>query len=186
MKPKKISQEKISVDEAFTRHSKIVNRENTRRGLLLENVEDLVKMFDTQQYKVILGFDPEPHWSGYLAQVEVYYSRAEVERWRKIWRRLVQELKIKPEELILVPVTRLEDIARFVRSTNEAEEMLGAAKINTPQDWKDTLAKYNGQPTSLDCDHKGSKIFKICGKCGIKHVIEVNINALNESQNSKI
>lgn len=174
----------IDSQKAFERHQKIIDREKMRRQLLAENVFDLNEMFETQEYKVILGFDPPPVWSGYLSQIEIYYSRAKVERWRKIVEKLVKSFGFDIIELFDIPESRLEDIARNATTKEQVKELLLTAKTNTPQDWKDTLAEFKGLPTSLDCKHSAG-IFKICSKCGMKEKVELDIKEFEKLNEHK-
>jgi len=166
----RIKQKEINSEEAFTRHQRIGDRELQRRQLLAENIMDLNEMFESQGYKAILGFDPPPRWSAYLAQIEVYYSRAEVERWRKIVQRLVKDFGYELRDFLDIPVSRLQDIVSIATDKEKAKDLFYRARSNTPQDWKDTLCEFTGKPTSDECIHKMS-VWQICSKCGTKTCI---------------
>lgn len=177
---KKIQKDSINVDKAFDIHSKICDREVARRALLLDNIKDLVWMFETQSYKAILGFDPPPKWSGYLGMVEMYYSRAEVERWRKIYS-YFNNPAFEIDKLMKLPVTRLEDIARLNPDIPTAIDLVAQAEVLSSLDWKNTLAEKAGKPTSWDCQHT-FKIQEHCTRCGLNH----EIDAGNEQNNKKV
>ena len=158
-------------NEAFQRHQNICEREKQRKLLLIENIVDLVSMYNSEDYKLILGDENSP-WSGYLGQIEIFYSRAKVERWRKIWKQLISKWDFTPEELFEVPETRLEDICSIGVSKVHISELLEQAKQLTAHDWKIIVDKAKGKVTSEDCKHEDSKTFKICSKCGFKEKID--------------
>src|SRR3990167_4288092 len=154
---KQIKKEQINIDEAFNRHQDIAKREQMRRSLFLDNIRDLIKIFDGQEYKVILGNDPPPTWAGYLGQVEVYYTRTQIERWRKIFKVLCEQFKINELDLIEVPESRLGDISSIAINQDDAKELLAQAITCISQDWKDIVANKKGKPSSDECDHKGKE-----------------------------
>ena len=156
---------------AFNRHQTIIGREIARRRLFAENVLDLSEMFENQEYKVILGFDPPPQWSGYLSQVEVYYSRGQVERWRKIVKKLIKDFGFIIDEIVDIPEGRLEDITKISETKDEANELIVIAKTALPRDWKITINKRIGKPNPDDCEHKPEH-FAICKRCGNKEKIQ--------------
>ena len=165
MRRKQKEKLELNSEKAFERHQSIIRRELERRKLFLENISDLWEMFNTQEYKVILGLD-DAQWAGYLGEVAIYYTRSQVERWRKIWQKLEKELEIKPETFIDIPETRLADISNLVSSKEEVEDWFSKARTAIPLDWKNHLAEYRGKPTSEECKHnfQGYEICKICGE----------------------
>lgn len=152
--------------EAFLLHQNIIDRELIRRKLFLENVSDLVKMHKTKLYKIQIG-DKNAQWSSYLSQVELYYSRGEVEKWRNIFSNFVEKFAIDPLTFVDIPSSRLEEISRIAESKEKAEEYFHQARVLTPQFWKDFIAEVTGKPTSDEHDHKFS-MFRICKDCGLK------------------
>jgi len=178
MKYKPLDKEKINPDEAFETHQRICKRELQRRALLVENIIDLQKMFDKQLYKAILGFDPPPVWSGYLGLIEIYYTRSEVERYRKIFGYFVGEKKYKLEDILDIPVTRLENIVN-ANPTEKLDELLEQARQLTSLEWKNALAETMGKPTSWECKHS-MRLKQICSKCGIQHFVEVDKDIMNK------
>lgn len=193
-RPKTIKQEQIDAEKAFERHQMIGKRELLRRKLLAENILDLNEMYESQGYKAILGLDPPPQWSSYLGQVEVYYSRAEVERYRKIVQALVKTWGYNLDDFLDIPVTRLEDISKIIMDKNfigttgdekeRIDELFFQARNDASQDWRDTIAEFKGEQTSYDCQHKNMQVFEICSKCGKK--VHVNVKCNNESEDKTI
>lgn len=171
MKPFKIPRHKINAGEAFKRHERIAEREKVRRALFLDNVVDLVKMFDTQEYKAILGFGPDAKWSGYLALTEVFMARGEIEQWRKIYDTFVVKLGVDIGEFIDIPATRLLKIAQYAHTKDELLELMSHARTDTPQAWRDTCAEKSGRITSDQCSHLQKRTFEQCEKCGSKHQV---------------
>ena len=168
---KQVKKEDINFDKAFEVHSRICDREQARRALLVDNIKDLVWMFDTQSYKGMLGSNPPPVWAGYLGLVEIYYSRSEVERWRRIWH-YFQSIDVKLQDLFDVPETRLEDIAKIAPDSQKALELYGQAKVLGSLEWRNALAEFQGKPTSDECVHQ-FRVEQKCKKCGIIHPVEV-------------
>lgn len=169
MRPKKISLDKIDSTKAFERHQLISEREKMRRRLFLENVKDLFEMYETQQYRPILGADDTASWEAYLAQIEVFYTRSQVHRWQKLWKTLVKDFKIDPLDFIDVPESRLEDIEKTAGTADQARELIDQARtVSTSRDWHDIICEKLGKPTTETCKHSFG-IFRICGTCGLKH-----------------
>lgn len=184
MKIKKLTDKEIDGAKAFELHQKISNQEQMRRALFLSNVQAIEELYDTQGYKAILGYDPTPTWEAYLSQTEVFYSRAQIERWRKIYQKLVKEYGIDLIDYLEVPETRMEDISRLSLNKLDADELLHKAKVLTPQGWKDEISVRTGKANSLDCPHSKTKVYIQCVKCGVKH--EQDIGDKHESSDFKI
>ena len=153
--------------EAFTIHKNIVDRELLRRKLFIDNVSDLVKMHKMKLYKLQLGSE-DAEWSSYLSQVELYYSRGEIEKWRRIFSVFVEGFNILPDTFVDIPSTRLEDIASFATDRDFVNECFDSARVLIPQHWKDFVSKNKGKPTSDSHKHNFS-VFRICQGCGYKH-----------------
>ena len=156
--------------KAFELHSQIIANEQLRRKLLADNMLMLSNMHSQELYKCILG-DEEAPWSGYLAEVEVYYTRGKVARWIYIINHLIDEYNLDIKNLISIPESRLEEIARYATPENY-EDLLDNAKVQTPQDWRNTLLELKGKPTSETCEHIKVKKLSVCEDCGYKHQIE--------------
>ena len=169
MKKKAFSKDEIDAVEAFERNERIKDREKKRRVLFIENVIEIAMMHETQQYKAILGYSPPPRWSGYLAQLELYYSRSEIDRWRRIVQKLVQEFGIPIEDLVLIPSTRLRDVMNIAKDAKEAEEYCDLAKHQTPSEWSETVRDAKGLPTPSTCKHGHNAKYEICEDCGQKN-----------------
>ena len=170
MRIKKIPLEEINANEAFDIHSSIIEREKVRRELMISNVVDLVSLFDKQAFRAILG-DENGSWSAYLSQLEVWYSRGTVEKWRKIYSRLTKELQIEPFSYIDIPESRLEDIVKIVKDKDDANDLFSKAKLLIPGDWKSEIFERRGKPTQDECNHEEEEIMAICKKCGFKHKV---------------
>ena len=168
MKTKRKLLKDVNSQEAFDRHNEIKKRESMRRQLLALNIEDISKMYETQGYRVILGDDPTPPWTAYLAEVELFYSRAQVERWRRIYQKFVKEFELTLDKFFDVPETRLEDMSKVVKNKSEIDEWLNRALTATSLDWRNFIAEAMGKVTTEECEHK-FKIFEICNTCGTKH-----------------
>jgi hypothetical protein len=163
--------EKERADRAFALNTKIIENEQRRRALLIENIGLLSEVFEGEFYKEILG-DPEGTFAGFLGQVEVYYTRAEVMRYIKIRQKLVGEFGFDLKTLLDIPVTRLENVASYCESKESAEKMLDVAKVALSSDWRDEVNELRGKHTSTDHEHDFSKVVKICSICGRKQNVE--------------
>ncbi len=169
MKIKNIPLNQIDEIEAFERHQKIVERERMRREFLVENMRDIVSIFKTQQYKAILGDESAP-WSGYLAEVEVYYPRNKVEKWRRIIE-MFDSIGASLELSMGIPESRLDDLTQISISNKDSFiDWLSQAKTALPLDWKNFIAESKGKPTSENCQHSFKKL-EVCSICGVKHQI---------------
>jgi hypothetical protein len=170
MAKKRISLDELNTEEAFNRHQSIIQREEARRKLLIENIIDITNLFDSEEYKAIIG-DEDASWSAYLSQLEVFYSRSEVNTWRRVINKFVNEYAIPIEELATIPVSRMKDLLSICKPDMEKErvyEFIGIAKTALPLDWKNVIAEQKGIPTSDDCEHQFDTV-EICKKCGFKH-----------------
>lgn len=158
-------------DRGHSLNESIVRNELKRRELLVENIDALSEILDTQLYKVILG-DENADWSGYLAQLDVFYTRAEVNRFIKIKRKLQGEFGFNLKDLLDIPVTRLEDVASFAQSKEAAEKLLDIARVATSQDWKEEISSVRGKPIVTRDDGHTHEFQKVCKICGEKHNLE--------------
>jgi argininosuccinate lyase len=125
-------------------------------------------MYDENLYPAILGEGKDQKWSGYLGQIEVFYTRSQVERWRKIITKLVGEFKMNPDRLLEAPETRLANIADVAKTPEEAEVMFKQALVVPARDWKLIMCEKQGKESLEDCGHSDFKTYKICARCGFK------------------
>jgi len=153
--------------KAFEIDKSIKEDELKRRMLFISNIQKLIQMYDEDLYQFILGEGVEPKWSAYLADIEKFYSRGKIERWRKIITKLVTKFGIDINSIIYIPETRLEDIANNSNSKEEAEELITQAKVLTSLDFKNLLREKQGKPTTDECEHKMVE-YEICSICGVK------------------
>ena len=121
-------------EKAFSLHKHIEKNENLRRILLVKNIADLVEMYDNKYYQDILG-DEQGEWAGYLAQLEIYYTRNQVYTYTKVYRKLTQDLKIEPEQWLDLPITRLSECLSLLTKKNY-KEWFTKASILTSKDWQ--------------------------------------------------
>lgn len=163
-----ISEEKKG-EKAFNLHTQVIENEKLRRELFLQNIILLEEMRNQELYKDILG-DEKAKWSGYLGELEIFYSRWKVQRWIFIHQKLMNELGCQYNELLEIPESRLEEVARVAIQDN-VKDLLDKAKILLSLQWKDTLAELKGKPTSEICSHEFQK-YEVCKTCGIKHESE--------------
>jgi len=153
--------------KAFELDKSIKEDELKRRMLFISNIQKLIQMYNEDLYKFILGEGVEPKWSAYLADIEKFYSRTKVERWRRIVNRLLKEFEIDVNSIIYIPETRLEEIVRVSKTKEEAEALIMQAKVLTTLDFKNLLREKRGKPTTDECQHN-LVTYDICSKCGFK------------------
>lgn len=162
-------QEEQRGSKAFNLSQKVANNELERRRLFLENIKILREIRDEELYKDILG-DEHGKWAGYLGDVEVYYSRWQVQRWIFILERLVDGFGLDPSTFFDIPESRLEEIAQHANSSN-ATFLVDSARTLIPQAWRDTIAELKGKPTSEICHHN-YQVYEICRVCGSRHQVD--------------
>jgi hypothetical protein len=155
----------------FFLNQKIVENEKARRALLIENIDYLAEVLDAQLYKEILG-DEDSEWAGFLAQLDVWYTRAEVNRYIKLRRKLQLELGFDLKELLDIPLLRLEAIADHTKTKAEAEKLIEIASVATPRDWREEINTFLGKPTEDDGHEHDFKKFEVCKVCGLKHALD--------------
>lgn len=153
---------------AFAIHKQIEENEQKRRLLLAQNAQLLFKVFDEKYYKELLG-DEEAEWAGYLGQLELFYSRNQVDTYRKIYQKLTTQLGIAPDIWVDVPITRLFDLLPIVDEENYAEWFAAALSL-TKKDWNIELRKAKGLETEEDETHQHEDVlYAICRTCGRRH-----------------
>ena len=156
---------------AFKLNEELITGEKARRAILVRNIEILEEVLSKGLYRDILG-DPNAEWAGYLGSIDVYYTRAEVNRWIKIKRKLSDEFGIDLMDLLDIPVTRLEAIAGVAEDSNHAEELLGYARTNLPRDWNDLVRKLRGKHTIDDGHEHQMNKYEICSICNVRHRLD--------------
>jgi len=147
-------------EEGFHLNKKIEQNELARRSLLIENTKYLDKILKKKLYKEILG-DDKAEWVAYLAQIEVFYTRAKVRKLLKIFEKFGDKIS----EVIDIPITRLLDISQL--NDVDFNEWFEKARVLTSRDWRIELRKLKNLPTSDDCEHKWQP-YQICKVCGEK------------------
>ena len=153
---------------AFEIDKSIKDNELTRRKLFIKNILSLVQMYDEKLYQYLQGEGVKPNWAGYLGDVEKYYTRSKIERWRKIINKLIKGFGIDINLIIEVPETRLEAISKIAKTKEEAENLIMDAKMLTSRDFKNLILTKRGKPTTDECVHKFVE-YEICKRCGLKN-----------------
>jgi len=159
--------EQEKAEQGFELNESIKKRELARRKLFGLNVIDLVRMYDDDLYQSVLGKGVEPKWSAYLSQIEVYYSRWQVERWRRFYNLYIKKLGLEIDSFIDIPESRLQALLPLVKTVEEAEEWFGKARILTAQDFSIEVREAKGLPLPDDCKHQ-HEVYRICKRCGDK------------------
>ena len=159
MNKQPVNKEKLG-ELFFGLNKAIKEKELERRKLMIENIDTLANIFDKKLYKV--EFED---WAGFLGQIEVFYSRTEVNRFLIIKKRLIDEFNFDPYTFLDIPVVRLENITKFAKNKAHASELIDKAKTLTSQDWRNEINVLKGKPAMEDCKHdfQGYEICKICG-----------------------
>lgn len=165
-----MNEEKLG-EVAFGLNKELVANELARRGLLVRNIEILEEIFSKGLYRDILG-DPNAEWAGYLGSIDVYYTRAEVNRWLKIKKRLADEFGFDLQEILDIPVTRLEAVAILSGDSKHAEELIGYARNMLPRDWNEEVRKLKGKHIEDDGHAHDWKRVAICKICNSKHALD--------------
>jgi hypothetical protein len=162
------------VNDVFNLHQQVLGNEKARRALLLENMKYVITIHDSKGYKAILG-DEQAEWSAYLSDVGVFYSRARVRRWKRIFQ-FCDRFSLDTNIVFTIPESRLEHIALLpiesIESKEKAEELLSFADNMLPRDWKNEILKMRGKPSIDDCSHE-FKLYEVCPHCGDKHVKQI-------------
>ena len=152
-------------EKAFNLHTQIATNEKTRRGLLSLNCELITEMIDEKLYKHYLG-DPSAPLTAYLAALDVFYSRSQVNRFRKI-NKVFKTLGIDIKEVWDIPDSRLSDIVNNATAEN-VNDLLDKARILIPSDWNTEMRKLKNLPNEDDCEDHDFKVFHECIRCGKK------------------
>lgn len=152
--------------KAWELNEEIKNNEEQRRVLLARNAVLLSEILDKKYYKELLGFE-DAEWSGYLADLDIYYTRNQINTYVRIHNKLTRELKIDPEDWIRIPVTRLGECLPFITRENY-EEWFSKASMCISSDWRIELDRAKGK--EIEDDHKHDMVnYEICRICGEKH-----------------
>ncbi len=167
-----MSQDKKAIDGAiaFSFHKKIINNERKRRELFAENASILLAILEKEYFKAILG-DEKASWAAYLGEIEVFYSRNEVDNIIRIHKKLVKELHIISPEFSDIPRSRLIDILPFITNSNY-KDWFAKARVLTGRDWNIEVRNQKGLITEED-EHEHKMVnYDICSICGKKHKIK--------------
>lgn len=158
-------------EDAWKIYEAVKANERQRKLLLAQNAALLNEIWDKKYYKEILG-DEEGEWAGFLADIEIYYSRNEVNTLAHLYRRLTKELAISPEIWIDIPITRLSDVLTLLTASNYADWFASAITL-TPSDWKKELYKFkHGHEMDDETKHVHDQVpYNICRICGNKKKI---------------
>lgn len=153
---------------AFDLYEKVKKNERVRRLLLAENAQFLSEILENKYYKEILG-DEEGEWAGFLADIELYYTRNQVNTYARLYKRLTSELGISPEIWVDVPVTRLSDCLPILTTKNYGDWFASALSL-TAQDWNKELYKHkHGHELEDEEKHTHDMVnYDICRVCGIR------------------
>lgn len=162
----KLSQEQKG-EAAFKYHTEIVANETERRKLLSRNAELLTDMIGLGLYKIFLG-DETAQPAAYLSQLEVFYSRLQLNRLRAIQRHFKERLGIDPVTIFDIPESRLSDLL-VVTTPENVEELLGLARTMLPRDWAAHIRGLKNLPTPESCPGHKYVEYEICAICGEKH-----------------
>lgn len=151
---------------AYDIHERIIENEKQRRDLMAENARLLDEMRTKKYYQDILG-DAGAPWSGYLAGIEVFYSRSKVHQLTTCYNRLTLKLGIPEGAWAQVPLTRLMDALPVIDENNFVDWFTKAVTLTT-RDWNIELRLAKNLPSEID-NHEHSMItYDICGRCGKK------------------
>lgn len=152
--------------DAYDKHSKIIENEKLRRDLMAENAKLLDEMREGEYYKDILG-DPDGQWAGYLADLEVFYTRSKVHQLTTCYKRLTLKLGIPEGVWAQVPLSRLMDALPVIDGANYVDWFTKALTLTT-RDWNIELRKAKNLTTEED-DHEHDDVnYDICKRCGRK------------------
>ena len=169
---KELTKEERRGERAFEAWKKLTENIANIRKFTIENAKLFTEIYDNQWQKDILG-DEEASWVAFLAQPEVFYTRSEINRFMILHKTLSVEWGFVLEDLLDIPITKLENIARYCKSSSEAQHYLDLARTFSSADWKEEMNKLVGKPSAVDCNHVGLiKKYAVCSKCGNKHPIE--------------
>lgn len=179
-----------NAEKAFKIHQDIIEREKQRRKLFGLNVLDLVIMYGKDFYKLILGEGAEAKWNGYLSDIEIYYSRSKIERWRRIIEKLIQQFGLEIDTFIDIPETRLEGVVDIIKAREkdkkevileDVEKLLHMAREMISLDWNNIVKKERGKITTEECEHKKMDVYRICKVCGFRIKQNIGTGKIDES-----
>lgn len=143
-----------------------------RRKLLATNAAALAQMHEEGLYREMLG-DPDGQWAGYLGEINIFYTRNQVDSFIKVYRKFTKELKIPAEAWVEVPITRLVDVLPIVTKDNW-EELLVKGKTLTTRDWTIETRQLKGLLTEEEHDKHDDNFYRICKQCGRKQLVDSN------------
>lgn len=152
---------------AFELDQRIKQNENNRRISFAENAELLYEMFKEGYYKEVLGTD-DGEWAGYLSDLEVFYTRNQVDNLLRVYKKLSLDLNIPKEAWVEVPLQRLADSLLLFNSENYMDWFTKALTLTT-EDWNIELRTAKGK-TLPDDGHRHKYVpYEACSQCGKRH-----------------
>lgn len=152
---------------AYSIHEGIIENEKIRRLLTHKNAELLSQMKDEKLYQIILG-DENSDWAGYLGQIDLYYTRAQVYDLIRIYNAITKQLEVNADELIMIPKTRLIELLPILTKQNY-KEWLAKAQTLLSKDFRIELRKHKGLLTEDDEHTHELTTYEQCNLCGHKH-----------------
>lgn len=159
---------------AFEIDTRIKDRENKRRILLAENAKDLATILEQKYYKELLGDEDAP-WAGYLSDLQVFYSRNEIDCLIRVYKKLSGKLNIPKEAWIEVPISRLIDILPLVDEKNYEKWFVKGLTLTT-RDWNIEVRHAKGKVTEEDEHEHRNQTYEICKVCGKKAKVHKHSN----------
>lgn len=147
-------------------HQKVAQNEEMRRALLMENMQMLSQLKTKNLYRAILGDERAP-WSAYLGQLEVFYSRNEVNNYIRIYDKFINELGVDKNRIYKITRSRLFDLIPIINREN-VDELLSMAEVLLSQDWVNEMRIRRGKTSIDECPHSFVE-YEICQECGSKH-----------------
>ncbi len=154
-------------ERAFKLHLQVTKSEVMRRDLLYKAVAYLNEIREEKLYKEILG-DEDADFSAYLAQIEVFYTKARIHALNRIFKHLSMGLEIDSSRYNDIPPSRLVDILPII-TKETAEEWFSKARTLTPRDWRIETRKAKGRITEEDDHDHDYQTYDVCTICGAKH-----------------
>lgn len=152
--------------QAQSIHERIVKNEEMRRSLIAENAQLLNLIYKEGLYKELLGDENAP-WAGYLANIEIYYTRSRINYLVRLYERFSVELGIDKSIWIQAPPTRLMDVLHIIDKDNY-EDWISKSLVLTSRDWLIECRKAKGLLTEEDDHEHAMETYDVCKRCGKK------------------
>jgi hypothetical protein len=164
MKRKQLSKEERRGEQAFAAHERIRAFYALIRQTNIEIFKELQNVYTNQWYKDILG-DEQGTWRAYLNLKEINSTKAEVDKAFRVMTRLVGQFEMDPVKLLDVQITRLDDIVRFAKDKDDAQQLLNKAEALDANDWQTERNQLLGRPVFDDGHQHEDEDFHICKLC---------------------